>query len=140
MSTEQNKALVLKSHEWMNQKNIDAALSLCSPNFVDHGSRSEMGQGIEASRQFFKMQFAAFPDMHATLEDIIAEGDKVVTRMTLRGTNTGPFMGMPPTGKSATWSFIDIFRIADGQLAEHWVEMDSGVLMQQLGLVPPPPR
>jgi steroid delta-isomerase-like uncharacterized protein len=140
MPTEQNKALVRKSYELMSQKNIDGALSLCSPNFVDHALRPGMGQGIEGTRQFFHMQFTAFPDMQATLEDIIAEGDKVVTRMTLRGTNTGPFMGMPPTGKSATWSFIDIFRIADGKLAEHWVEMDSGVLMQQLGLVPPPPR
>jgi steroid delta-isomerase-like uncharacterized protein len=140
MSTEQNKALVRKSHELMNQKNVDAALVLCSLDFVDHALRPGMSKGVEGTRQFFNMQFAAFPDMRATLEDMIAEGDKVVTRMTLRGTNTGPFMGMPPTGKSATWSFIDIFRIADGKLAEHWVEMDSVVLMQQLGLVPPPPR
>jgi len=140
MSTEQNKALVRTNHEFMNQKKLDAALALCSPDYVDHALHPGAGQGIEGTRRFFNMQFAAFPDVYATLEDMIAEGDKVVTRMTLRGTNTGPFMGMPPTGKSATWSFIDIFRIADGKLAEHWVEMDSVVLMQQIGLVPPPPR
>ena len=140
MSIEQNKALVRKHLDLINGKDLDVALAELSTDFVDHALRPEMGKGVEGTRRFFNMQYAAFPDMHATLDDIIAEDHKVVTRMTVRGTNTGSFMGMPPTGKSATWSFIDIFRIAEGKIAEHWVEMDSVVLMQQLGLVPPPPR
>lgn len=136
MSLEQNKALVRHYVEDINNKNLDAAFSVVSPDFVDHNVHSETGANVQVTRQLLNLQFAAFPDVRANITDIIAEDDKVVTRMIVRGTNTGPFMGMPPTGKPAMWSFIDIFRIADGKIAEHWSEMDSMVLMQQLGLVP----
>jgi len=97
-----------------------------------------MPSGVEAVRAYFSMLFAGFPDVQATILDTIAEGDKVVLRASTEGTHTGPFLGIPPTGKHAKWSFIDIHRIADGKLVEHWVETDQMSLMQQLGLIPPP--
>jgi predicted ester cyclase len=84
------------------------------------------------------MLWAGFPDVQTTILDTIAEGDKVVFRASTEGTHTGPFMGIPPTGKRAKWTFVDIMRIADGKLVEEWVETDMMSLMQQLGMVPPP--
>jgi predicted ester cyclase len=76
--------------------------------------------------------------LHFTVEDIIAEGDKVVARLTARGTQQGEFMGIPPTGKRATVTAIDINRMVGGKSVEHWLEMDTLGLLQQLGVVPMP--
>jgi steroid delta-isomerase-like uncharacterized protein len=140
MSVEENKALVQEFEDLINAKDLNTALSLLSPNFVDHTPPVGLPPGVEGVRAFFTMQFAAFPDGHITLQDMIAEGDKVVNRMIGEGTHQGEFMGMPPTGKRVTWSFIDIWRIADGKIVEHWVEADMMSLMQQLGVLPPPVR
>jgi predicted ester cyclase len=83
---------------------------------------------------------AAFPDLHGTIEDQIAEGDKVVSRMTYRGTHQGELMGIPPTGKQVTMSFIGIHRITAGKVAEGWVNFDALGMMQQLGVIPSPER
>jgi steroid delta-isomerase-like uncharacterized protein len=80
---------------------------------------------------------AAFPDLQVTVEDQIAEGDKVVTRYTMRGTHQGAFMGLPPTGKHVTVSGIQIERVVQGQIVEHWRKSDDLGMMQQLGAVPP---
>jgi predicted ester cyclase len=86
------------------------------------------------------MQRAAFPDLRMDAEDVIAGGDKVVTRVRYTGTNKGAFMGMPATGKSVDVQLIDIMRFGDdGRVHEHWGVMDQMTLMQQLGLVPAPP-
>ena len=76
--------------------------------------------------------------MRLKVEDIIAEGDKVVTRLTCRGTQQGAFMGIPPTGKQATITAIDINRFAGGKSVEHWLNMDTLGLLQQLGVIPAP--
>ncbi len=138
MSIEQNKAIVRKYGELMNAQDIEGALAHFGPGFVDHAVRPGTPPGIEGARMFFNMLFTAFPDLHGTIEDIIAEGDKVVDRMTCEGTHQGVFMGAPPTGKRVKWSFIDINRIVDGKVVEHWAEVDTMGMMQQLGLVPPP--
>ena len=138
MSIEQNKSIVRKYGELMNAQDVDGALAHFGPSFVDHSVRPGMPQGTEGARLFFNMLFTAFPDLHATIEDIIAEGDKVVDRMTCEGTHQGMFMGASPTGKHVKWSFIDINRIVDGKVVEHWAEVDTMGIMQQLGLVPPP--
>ncbi len=139
MSTEQNKALIRRYIDLMNEHNLDAAFANLSPNFLTHNiPPTGMSAGIEATKQFFTMLLNVFPDFQATLEDIIAEGDKVVIRFTFRGTHTGEFMGAPPTGKQVAYSIITIYRIADGKMAEVWSEADQLGMMQQLGLVPPP--
>ena len=134
----QNKAIVRKFGERMNAQDVEGALAHFGPSFIDHAVRPGMPPGIEGTRLFFNMLFTAFPDLHGTIQDIIAEGDKVVDRMTCEGTHQGMFMGVPPTGKSVKWSFIDINRIADGKVVEHWAEVDTMGILQQLGLVPPP--
>lgn len=140
MSTreEQNKALIRQFAERINAKDLNSALTLFSPNYVEHAAAPGMPAGVEAVRAYFSMLFAGFPDGQATILDLIAEGDQVVMRASSEGTQTGSFMGIPPTGKHVTWSFIDITRIADGKIVEHWNETDQISLMQQLGLVPPP--
>ena len=86
----------------------------------------------DGHRQYSEAMLKAFPDLDRTLEDLVAEGDKVVARWTAKGTNTGEFNGMPATGKFATSSGITIFRIADGRIVEEWSESDMLGLLQQL--------
>ena len=81
---------------------------------------------------------SAFPDFKATIDDIIAEGDKVVIRQTFSGTHKGEFMGIAPTGKRVSFGVMDIVRIAGGKFVEHWGQMDSMGMMQQLGAIPTP--
>jgi len=138
MSIEDNKAIVRSYTELTNARDLEGAFAHFSPSFVDHAVRPGMPSGIHGTRLLLNMLFTAFPDLRATIEDIIAEGDKVVDRMTCEGTHQGIFMGAPPTGKRVKWSFIDINRIVDGKVVEHWVEVDTMGIMQQLGLVPPP--
>jgi steroid delta-isomerase-like uncharacterized protein len=138
MSTEQNKTLVRRFGDLINIQNLDGAFALFTSDFVDHGLPPGTSPGVASSRQFFRGQFAAFPDLQATFLDTFAEGDKVVSRIELEGTHVGPLMGIPPTGKHVKWSLISIHRIADGKIAEHWTESDTMSLMQQLGVIPPP--
>jgi steroid delta-isomerase-like uncharacterized protein len=135
MSTEQNKALVRNFEELINSRDLDTALILLSPDLVDHTPAVGLPPGVEGVRAFFTMQFAAFPDSRSTSLDMIAEGDKVVHRMGTEGTHQGEFLGIPATGKRVTMTYIDIWRIADGKLAEHWVEADMMGMMQQLGVI-----
>ena len=139
MTTEQNKALVRQFEHFINTQDLDSALALLSPDFVDHTPAVGLPSGIEGVRAFFTMQLTAFPDSQTQSLDMIAEGDKVVHRMSGTGTHQGSFLGIPPTGKRVTWSFIDIWRVANGKIVEHWVEADMMSMMQQLGVLPPPP-
>lgn len=140
MTIKQNKAVIRKYAELTNARDLDGALAYFDPSFVDHAVRQGMPTGIEGARIFFRMLFTAFPDLHETIEDIIAEGGKVVNRTTCVGTHKGVFMGALPTGNRVKWSFIDINRIVNGKVVEHWAEVDTIGLMQQLGLIPPPHR
>lgn len=140
MSTEQNKAVVRQVvEEIFNRGNISRADELLSPDFVE---REELPPGIPRDREGVKqltiMMRSAFPDFKATIDDIVAEGDKVVVRQTWSGTHKGEFMGIPPTGKSVSFGVIDIIRIAGGKFVEHWGVMDSMGMMQQLGATPTP--
>jgi steroid delta-isomerase-like uncharacterized protein len=140
MSTEQNKALVRQMVEEMfNRGNISRADEFLSPDFVEHEELPPgIPQGREGVKQLTAMMRNAFPDFKATIEDIIAEGDKVVIRMTWSGTQKGEFMGVPPTGKSVSFGVLDIIRVAGGKFVEHWGQMDSMGVMQQLGAIPAP--
>ena len=91
--------------------------------------------GVEALQQVWTMLLRVYPDIHLTVEDLIAEGDKVVGRTTVTGTHRGEFMGVAPTGKSITYNEIFIFRFVDGKVAETWGVVDVFAQMRQLGLV-----
>ena len=141
MSAEDNKALVRRFvDEVQSTGNIDLIDEVCSPGFVNHSAPP----GIPADREGIKILTAmfggAFPDSHFTIEDMVAEGDKVVTRKTFHGTHEGEFMGMPPSGRAVSMGLIDIVRISDGRVVEHWSMGDSLGLMQQLGVIPQPGR
>lgn len=141
MSTEENKAFMRRFYEEVfNQKNLAAIDDFVAPDFVNR-SAAQLGLvsgDLEHVKQFVGVVMQAFPDLHYTVEDMVAEGDKVVTRLTLSGTQRGTFMGIPATGKHTTISDIEIFRITNGKAVENWVQADFLGLLQQLGVVPTP--
>ena len=138
MSTEDNKANSRRFYEevW-NQGNLATADELNAANFVDDSLQPPI-HGLESLKQFVMMYRTAFPDTHLTVEDQIAEGDKVVTRWTGRGTHQGAFMGIPPTGKRVTVTGINIVRFENGKAVEGWSNFDALGMLQQLGVVPVP--
>ena len=134
--SEQNRIVVRRSFdEVYNQGNLDAVDELVSSDFVAHAGSADI-HGPAAMRQFVAALRAGFPDLHITVDDQIEEGDKVVSRWTARGTQTGTFQGIPPTGRQGTMSGIDIDRVVDGKVIECWTSADYLGLMQQLGAVP----
>jgi predicted ester cyclase len=136
MSTEENKALDRRYvEEVLNQGSVDVIDEIMAPEYVGHVASSPP-MNREGDKQFINMLHAAFPGIHFTLEDQIAEGDTVVHRLTARGTHLGEFNGIPPTGKQATVTAININRFADGKVVEAWGEFDLLGLMQQLGVIP----
>ena len=137
VSAEDNKALVRRFvDEVQSGGNVGLIDEICSPGFVNHSAPP----GIPADREGVKILTAmfrgAFPDSYFTVEDMVAEGDKVATRKTFHGTHEGEFMGIPPSGRAVSMGLIDIVRIYDGRVVEHWAMGDSLGLMQQLGVIP----
>jgi steroid delta-isomerase-like uncharacterized protein len=137
MSTEENKELVRRYQEAYNTNNMDVLDEILAPDLISHSLMPGLPPGRESLRQLQQLTLAAFPDFHTTIEDLIAEGDKVVARCTTRGTHKGEFLGTPPSGKPFTFTWISIFRIADGKIVEHWGEEDALGWLQQLGAIPP---
>ena len=138
MSTDESKALVRREYEQgVNKKDFDVRDGTLAGNYLGHFPGVPPIQGIEAFKQFTSGFFTAFPDLQTTIEDLIAEGDKVAVRQTWRGTHTGDFLGIPPTGKQVVFSSTEFYRVAGGKLAEEWVELDMLGLLQQLGAIPP---
>jgi steroid delta-isomerase-like uncharacterized protein len=139
MTIEENKALVRRFvDEVQSAGNIDAIDELCSPEFVNHSAPSGMPPNREGVKQVTAMFRQALPDSYFTVEDMIAEGDKVATHKTFHGTHEGEFMGMPPTGRRVSMELIDIVRISEGRVVEHWSMGDNLGMMQQLGVIPRP--
>ncbi len=139
MGVEENKATVQMFYdEVLNRGNLDVIDKTTAENYVDHTAPPGMSPGREGERQWFALLRAAFPDGQTTIDDIIAEGDKVVVRATMTGTHQGDFMGIPATGKQVTISGIDVVRFHEGQSVEHWGQWDMAALMQQLGVASPP--
>jgi steroid delta-isomerase-like uncharacterized protein len=138
MSTEENKALVRRLwEEVLNKRNLEVADELLAPGSVNHEAPAgRTHEGPESLKQVVGMLTSAFPDHHTIVEDIIAEGDKVMVRTTFSGTHQGPFMGIPPTGKRFSQQQIHVVRIVDGKATEHWAVRDDISMMQQLGVLP----
>lgn len=138
MSSELNKTNVLRIPlEVFNQGNLAAADEVMAPDYIAHAPARTIG-GVASFKAFAQAFRTAFPDLHYTIDDVLAEGDRVVVRATVHGTHQGAFMGMPATGKSATWSEIHIARLNDGKVVEHWVNQDRMGMLQQLGVIPAP--
>jgi predicted ester cyclase len=138
MSTEENKALVRRFYEEIDKGNIDILDELMAEDYVDHNPPPFPGiaPGREGVKYAFKIFWDATPGYH-TIEDQIAEGDKVVTRLTSYGKHTGDLPGAPATGNEMKMTSITIHRIADGKLVEKWAEKDVIALLQQIGVMPP---
>ncbi len=138
MLTEENKALVREVFEELFSKgNLALADQAYAPDYVGHDpANPEPLRGPEGVKQDISRYRRAFPDLRFTVEDLVAEGDKVVARVTVRGTHQGELMGIAPTGKRAEVTGISIVRFAGGKIAEEWGNWDTLGLLQQIGAVP----
>lgn len=138
MSVETNKAIVCKAFEAVNQQNLAAMDELMASDFYSHSVPTGMPPTRESHKQALSSLFSAFPDYHVTVEDLVAEADKVVARLTVRGTHRGNLFGViPATGKQVAWKAVDIFRLADDNIVEYWLVADNLELLQQLQAEPP---
>jgi steroid delta-isomerase-like uncharacterized protein len=140
VSAQENKAISRRADEELfDRGNLEVADELFAPNFVHHDPVSgEDWRGPESVKQYAAMMRAAFPDLYYTVEDQIAEGDKVVTRYRAGGTHQGELMGIAPTGKRIEITGISIMRINDGgKIEEMWENSDTLGMMQQLGAISP---
>jgi steroid delta-isomerase-like uncharacterized protein len=135
-----NKAVVRGVVEAVNKGNLAAFDELFAPDLVSHGPRVDQTSGREEEKRGVAAILAAFPDAHVTLEDLIADGDKVVARLTFTGTQTGELKSMtmgtiPATGKRVTTTGIYIYRLARGKIVEEWSNLDNLGLLAQFGLL-----
>jgi predicted ester cyclase len=135
--SEENKALVRRWFAEVDKGNHAIEDELLTPDYIDHNPPLPgMASGREGVKQANALLRAAFPDTVHTIEDQIAEGDKVVTRLTGRGTFKGEILGIPPNAKLVMIEGIAIHRIAGGKLVEHWAVADKLSFLQQLGAIP----
>lgn len=137
MSTEQNKAIALEFYKAFDSGNVEAAKKVIATNLIAYRTGVSEPLDLDSFIEYGLMMRSAFPDGKHTFEDVIVEGDKVVTRGTFSGTHEGELLGFPPTGERVKFSVMHIDRIVDGKVAEHWGQADIIALMQQLGILPP---
>jgi steroid delta-isomerase-like uncharacterized protein len=139
MSLEDNKAIIRGYVEavW-NQQQVDRADEFMAPDFLDHASLPGQAPGLEGWKRKWAMYLAGIPDLRVTIEELVAEGDKVGVRRTYEGTHQGELLGVPPTGNHVQIGGISIFRLAGGKIAESWEQVDLLALMRQLGALPTP--
>jgi steroid delta-isomerase-like uncharacterized protein len=122
--------------EFQSGANESVAEELLAPDFVDHSPFPGVSPDRDGVKRLFAALHVAFPDLRATIHDQIAEGDRVATRKTLRGTHRGEFRGISPTGRAVTFDVIDFVRIEKGRIAEQWNVVDLMGLLQQIGAAP----
>lgn len=135
MSVEENKAIVRQYlEEAWNKKNLAVVDQVIAPNLIQHVRN--VAPGREGIKAFFGLNYGSFPDAHLTIEDMVGEGDKVAWRFSVRATHSGPFRGLPPTGKPFTLTGMAITRMREGQMVENWNETDDLGMLQQLGVIP----
>ena len=135
-----NTATFHRFHEATNSGDPDlvaqAIDELVDPDVLIRTPLPIQTTGVDALKQVWAMLLQGLPDLQITVEDVLAEGDKVVCRNTVTGTHQGVYMGVPPTGKSVTYNEIFIFRLVDGRIAETWGVVDVLSQMRQLGMIP----
>ena len=138
---ERNKDVIRRLLAEVDRGNLDVVDACYAPGYVDHtpSPLRGLGTGRDGIRKAFTLFHQAFPDTRHTIEDLVAEGDRVVARISARGTHTGELFGHAPTGRVVTLTGIAIYRLVDGEIVERWAEQGLGVL-EQLGIpVPGPP-
>ena len=124
--------------EFKNKANQEIVDELMSPDFVHHLTDPRLPEGREAIKLLGQSIVAGFPDVHASVQDLLADGDKVIERTQTSATHTGEFNGIPPTGRQVGWTEMHIYRLEGGKIAEMWSEIDLLGLLVQLGAIPGP--
>jgi len=138
MGTDQNKDVARRYYvRVLNDGDLDLLDELAAEAYEEHDPVPGQGTGLQGLKDRVTILRDAFGQTF-TVEDVVAEGDRVVVRWTGLGTHSGEFMGIPPTGRSFTIAGIDVIRFENGRMAEHWHVVDQLALMQQLGLLPAP--
>jgi steroid delta-isomerase-like uncharacterized protein len=135
MSTDHNKQTARRLYELLNAGQVAETADLVAADYEEHDPLPGQGTGREGALDRFSMLTTALAP-HFTIEDLVAEGDRVVVRWTNAGTHVGDFAGIPATGKTFEISGVDIYRVADGRLREHWHVIDQFSMLGQLGLLP----
>jgi steroid delta-isomerase-like uncharacterized protein len=140
MKAEANKARMQQFYDQvMNAHNPAMADSFCTADFLDHNpDPGRTGKGLADTKEGFAAFMAAYPDIKETTNFMIAQGDTVMAHITMTGTNSGSFAGMPPTNKQISIEGIDVVVLKDGKAAERWGFFDTMKMMEQLGLMPGP--
>ncbi len=137
--SEENKSVSRRFHEAIGKGSAQAVQAELAPDFVAHFPGVPGPQDAEGFKQLVNAFGTGFPGSHFDLEDVFAVGDKVVTRWTWHAVHGGEFQGLPATGKRVTMTGSTILRLAAGKVVENTVELNQLGLLQQLGVVPPPP-
>ncbi len=132
MSVEKNKAIIRKANEALNKKNLAIVDEFIAPDFVD---RTLQIRGLESFKKLLTIILKGFPDFHLTIEEIIAEGDKVWVHYTETMTHTGEYRGIAPTGKKITFPSVWMHRIVDGKIVEREGVTNDLNLLKQLGVI-----
>jgi steroid delta-isomerase-like uncharacterized protein len=135
MSAKQNEAILQHIFKELNKGNIDIVDELFADDFVDRYPVPGETPDREGFKQFLSGLHKSFPDWRWNLEDIFSEGDKVAYRFTMKGTDKGGYIGLPPTGKKINFAGIGILRFANSKVAERWTIGDSMTLLHQLGII-----
>jgi steroid delta-isomerase-like uncharacterized protein len=138
MSVQNKVAMRRIFEECWNQGDFSVVEEVFSPDYVAHFTPPGAPTGRDAFRWTVNLYRTAFPDLQLQVDDMLADGDKVISRVTIRGTHTGQLMNIPPTHKAVTVTGIVIARFEKGQNMEAWGEIDRFGLMQQLGVIPAP--
>jgi steroid delta-isomerase-like uncharacterized protein len=139
MSPDEHKAILRASYEVVfNQHQVDRAHEFYAPDYLDHGATPGQPPGLEGAKHKWAAYIAAAPDMRATIQELVAEGDKVAVAWTVEGTQQGELLGIPATGKHFRLPGMSIYRLAEGKIAEASEEWDRLDLLQQLGVLPTP--
>jgi predicted ester cyclase len=139
MTTEENKAQFRRMiEELFNRGNLDVTDDLVAPDYTNHEAPPNQNRGPESMRATVNMLRSAFPDLHFTIEDLVAEGDTVMSRVTMAGTHQGTFMGFAPTARSFRQEQVHLVRFRGGKGIEHRAVRDDLGMMRQLGVIPAP--
>ncbi|HEU0001247.1 MAG TPA: ester cyclase [Ktedonobacteraceae bacterium] len=136
MSAEENKAIVRRylDEAWI-KRNVNILDELMAPNYARYLPGQDKPLDREAQKKRIAGFHTAMPDLVFIVDDLFAEADRVVFRVTIRGAHEGAFLGVAPTGKQLTVTAIDIARLENGKIVDHWGQMDMAGLMRQLGLI-----